>query len=432
MPILEIKNKQVVTLSKDNLNDFLVLEQKSIRAILRDCISTISPNLMVLTENYKDTKNGTDQVDLLCLDRDSNLVVIEFLSPSGNSGNLSSIRNSALISKISFEEVVKSHQDFLNKSGAEKIDAQEEILKFLGKSYLAVKASLPKSVRIILISKEVQTDIEATATWLKSNGMNIGWVSIKRFQIDERVWIEVDQIISLEESEVETKEKEAVKVSSPKQTVSEEKSQEELKSEVAKEKSPSSKKEESAVTKSGTKATQSSSSTKKDEIATKEISQKSSTKKDVESKSKESKLSTTPQSKDEDPRYYDLSIQGKTMSSLPKRRVIFRALRYLFATGTTPDAFFKKCKSDLPPNFMVKIKGDHDAKTFISLAQKLKEKEGGRYDTKRFFCKDNELIKKSGYTYSIGNQWKTDRFNLVMKKIINTYKEHNIQYSPSD
>ena len=428
MPILEIKNKQVVTLSKDNLNDFLVQEQKSIRAILRDCISTISPNMMVITENFKDTKNGIDQVDLLCLDRDLNLVVIEFLSPNGNSGNLSSIKNSALISKISFEEIVKSHQDFLNKSGAEKIDAQEEILKFLGKSYLAVKAGLPKSVRIILVSKEIQTEIEATATWLKNNGINIGWVRIKRFQIDERVWIEVDQIISLEESEVEAKE--ANKILPPKKTSPEKKSQE--KSNVANEKTTPPKKEEQATTKSAQKAKQSSSSTEKDETVTKSTSQKSTTKKEAGSKSKESKLSATSQSKDEDPRYYDLSIQGKTMSSLPKRRVIFRALRYLFATGTTPDAFFKKCKNDLPPNFMVKIKGDHDAETFIGLAQKLKEKEGGRYDTKRFFCKDNELIKKSGFTYSIGNQWKTDRFNLVMKKIISTYKEHNIQYSPSD
>lgn len=430
MPILEIKNKQVVTLSKDNLNDFLVQEQKSIRAILRDCISTISPNMMVITENFKDTKNGIDQVDLLCLDRDLNLVVIEFLSPNGNSGNLSSIKNSALISNISFEDVVESHQNFLNKSRAEKIDAQEEILKFLGKSYLAVKASLPKSVRIILVSKEIQAEIEATANWLKNNGINIGWVSIKRFQIDERVWIEVDQIISLEESEVEAKEVE--KILPPKKTSPEKTSQERSKSNVAKEKTTPPKKVDQAATKSDKTAKRSGSSTEKDETVKKSTSQKSPTKKEVESKSKESKLSATSQSKDEDPRYYDLSIQGKTMSSLPKRRVIFRALRYLFATGTTPDAFFKKCKNDLPPNFMVKIKGDHDAETFIGLAQKLKEKEGGRYDTKRFFCKDNELIKKSGFTYSIGNQWKTDRFNLVMKKIISTYKEHNIQYSPSD
>ena len=206
MSVLEIKNKQVAPLSKDDLNNFFIQEQESVRGILRDSISVISPNLLVIAEKFSNTKIGKSQIDLLCMDRSANLVVVEFLvSESGKSANLSSIRNSALISKMTFDEVVKAHQDFLKKSGETKLDAQDEILKFLDQSFLAAKANFAKSIRIILVSKEVAEEIKTTAHWLNNNGTDIGWVSINRFQLDGRLLVEINQIIPIKEPTIVTK-----------------------------------------------------------------------------------------------------------------------------------------------------------------------------------------------------------------------------------
>ena len=216
MSILEIKNKQVVTLSKDDLNNFFVQEQESLRGILRDSISVISPNLLVIAEKFSNTKIGKSQIDLLCMDRNANLVVIEFLdSNKAKSDNLNSIRNSALISKMTFDETVKAHQDFLKKFGESKIDAQDEILEFLDQSFLAAKANFAKSIRIILISKEVAEEIKTTAHWLNNNGTDISWISINRFQLDGRLLVETNQIIPIIEPSIVAKKASAATKSAP-------------------------------------------------------------------------------------------------------------------------------------------------------------------------------------------------------------------------
>ena len=437
MSILEIKNKQVVTLSKDDLNNFFVQEQESLRGILRDSISVISPNLLVIAEKFSYSKIGKSQIDLLCMDRNANLVVIEFLdSNKAKSENLNSIRNSALISKMTFDETVKAYQDFLKKSGESKLDAQDEILEFLDQSFLAAKASFAKSIRIILISKEVSEEIKTTAHWLNNNGTDISWVSINRFQLDGRLLVETDQIIPIKEPTVVAKKPTpATNIATQKKDSSAEKE------EVRPVESSTSAKTADSTPKKESDAKKKSSAT-----ATKSSSQKTATKKDEESKVKETssskdqkseKVAASKQSskavntKELQNQNFDLTIKGKTWLNLPKRRVVFRALRFIFASGTTPDEFVKKC-DPLPIRFMVKVKGLVDSETFIKRAKEIRKKEGGSFDKDRYFCKDSELIKASGNTYSIWNQWQASNFVSVMSKIIDTYSEHNIKFTPTD
>ena len=459
MPILEIKNKQVVKLSQDDLNGFLVQEQKSVRAIVRDSISTISPNLMVITENFKDTTNDVNHIDLLCLDRDLNLVVVEYLEADAKSFDLSSIRNSAHVSELTFDEIVKIHQDFLKKSGNAKDDAQEIILKFTGKSYLAVKAKFPGTVKIVLISKESQPKIMTTINWLKQNGMNISWVSINRIQLDNRLLVEVDDIIAEELPSKQTtsknkpevkpipkdeatkapaKKDETKKTSAPesKATVEKKANPDPKPSAPAKKSEPASKPEAKVAKKETTPpANEKSQKAKAAKVADAKPKAVSNNKKQTTNKADAPKVDKTQQkSKVSDANYYDLSIRGKSMPGLPKRRVVFRTLRFIFAAlGVTPDELFKTCKSSLPVKFMIKIKGKHDAESFAKLASEKRKKEGMTFDSSRYFCKDNELLDSDGHTYSIFNQWTAENFDIAMSKLIKTYSdsENEIKYSPS-
>ena len=435
MSILEIKNKQVVSLSKDDLNNFFVQEQESLRGILRDSISVISPNLLVIAEKFSNTKIGKSQIDLLCMDRSANLVVIEFLdSNNGKSANLNSIRNSALISKMTFDETVKAYQDFLKKSGNSKIDAQDEILKFLDQSFLAAKSNFGKTVRIILISKEVAEEVKTTAHWLNDNGTDISWISINRFQLDGRLLVETDQVIPIKEPSVVAKKEVPATKSTPQ------------KQEPGKEKPAVKPVQSSKPASKASNALKKDNVDKKDSSASvpKAANQKAASKKVNEAKEsssskgqKSAKVANSKQSsksvntKELQNQNFDLTIKGKTWSNLPKRRVVFRALRFIFASGTTPDEFVKKCEP-LPIRFMVKVKGLVDSETFIKRAKEIRKKEGGSFDKDRYFCKDSELITASGNTYSIWNQWQASNFMSVMSKIIDTYSEHNIKFEPAD
>ena len=80
---------------------------------------------------------------------------------------------------------------------------------------------------------------------------------------------------------------------------------------------------------------------------------------------------------------------------------------------------------------MVTVKGKVDAETFIERAKEIRKKEGGSFDKDRYFCKDSELIRADGNTYSIWNQWQASNFMSVMTKIIDTFSEHDIKFTPT-
>jgi RecB family endonuclease NucS len=101
----------VATYAEPNLR-----ERQDMQRVLRDHIDAISPDLMVLAEEYGEWEDSKRRIDLLCIDRDSQLVVVELKrSDDGGHMELQALRYAAMVSTMRFEQAVTAHRQYLPK-----------------------------------------------------------------------------------------------------------------------------------------------------------------------------------------------------------------------------------------------------------------------------------------------------------------------------
>ncbi|MEZ4501356.1 MAG: hypothetical protein R3C39_01885 [Dehalococcoidia bacterium] len=83
-------------------------ERQDLQSVLRDHIEAVVPNVMVLTEEFRDWDDSSLRIDLLGIDDAANLVVIE-LKRTSDAGHaeLQALRYSAMVSSMTFEQAAR-------------------------------------------------------------------------------------------------------------------------------------------------------------------------------------------------------------------------------------------------------------------------------------------------------------------------------------
>jgi hypothetical protein len=99
---------------------------------LRTQIEVISPDTLVVAEEFGEWEDSRRRIDLLGLDRDANLVVVELeRAEDGGHVEWQAVRYAAMVSTLTFEKVVDIYATYLTRTGREG-DARTSILEFLG------------------------------------------------------------------------------------------------------------------------------------------------------------------------------------------------------------------------------------------------------------------------------------------------------------
>ncbi|MBK9169950.1 MAG: hypothetical protein IPM24_21155 [Bryobacterales bacterium] len=98
---------------------------------------------------------------------------------------------------------------------------------------------------------------------------------------------------------------------------------------------------------------------------------------------------------------YDLTAGDQILKRLTKRALALAVVRHGMALGLTP----QQVASVIPPGRWISVEGETSAEEFQAKAASLETKFGGRYDLRRFFWEDDELIRAGGRTYALTNQW---------------------------
>jgi len=172
-------------------------EREDLQRILKDSISVIEQNLLILAEEFSQWEDSRRRVDLLALDREGSLVVIELKrTEDGGHMELQAIRYAAMVSTLSFQQAVNAHAEFLKTENAE---AEAALLEFLGES--EPPENFGQTVRIVLVSPDFSRELTTAVLWLNSNGLDIRCVRIRPYQLDGRTLLEIDQIIPLLEAQ---------------------------------------------------------------------------------------------------------------------------------------------------------------------------------------------------------------------------------------
>jgi hypothetical protein len=199
MAIYEITKDQIRLVSETRFSTAGVRERTDLQRLLREQIQIVSPDTLIIAEEFGEWTDSRRRIDLLGLDKDANLVVIELKrTDDGGHMELQAVRYAAMVSQMTFDQAVEAYGVYLEAHGREE-DAREGILTFLDWEE-ANDDQFAQDVRLLLVSAEFSKEITTSVIWLNERGLDIRCVRLKPYNLDGRTLVDVQQIIPLPEA----------------------------------------------------------------------------------------------------------------------------------------------------------------------------------------------------------------------------------------
>lgn len=204
MPLFELASEGVLTkVPTTNFAVEQVLERTDLQRALRANISVLDPNLLVVAEEFGDFADVRRRIDLLCVDREGQLVVVELKrTEDGGHMELQALRYAAMVSTMTFEQLADTYQRYLRHVAPSRADdARAQLAEFLEDAG-GEDTVLERRVRILLVSGGFDPQITTTVLWLNDMyGLDITCIRLLPYRVDQRLLLDVQQVIPLPEAE---------------------------------------------------------------------------------------------------------------------------------------------------------------------------------------------------------------------------------------
>lgn len=200
MGIYELNSDRIVKIKETNFAQAGLYERKDLQRLLKNQIEVIAPDTLVISEEFSEWKDSQRRIDLLCLDKDANMVIIELKrTEDGGHMELQAIRYAAMASAMTFDNAVDVYSDYLRKIGSDE-DAKDSILSFLEWDEPDAEV-FSQDVKILLVSADFGKELTTAVIWLNERGLDIRCIRIKPYDDNGRILIDVQQLIPLPEAE---------------------------------------------------------------------------------------------------------------------------------------------------------------------------------------------------------------------------------------
>lgn len=199
MALFELSRDRLIRVPETRF-DAGLLKSKDLQRLLRENIAVIG-DLKVLSEEYGGWSNGGRNVDLLCIDREANLVVLNIQRIAEPSDiELHALRYAAMASVMTFEDAVEVALRDRAAVGMSREEIRAEILEFL--DWNSTEGSeFAGSVRIVLASPDFSKELAASVMWLNAHGLDMRCVRLRPHRlVDGRLFLTVEQIVPLPEA----------------------------------------------------------------------------------------------------------------------------------------------------------------------------------------------------------------------------------------
>ena len=175
-------------------------ERRHLQALLKCHPKVISPNTLIVAEEFGDWEDSQRRIDLLGIDQDANLVVIELKrTEDGGHMELQALRYAAMISAMSYDKLVSTYDEYLKKNDREE-DARDNLRDFLGWDESDDEV-LGQEIKIVLASADFSKELTTSVLWLNDSGLDIRCVRLQPYDNGGQVIVEVQTIIPLPETE---------------------------------------------------------------------------------------------------------------------------------------------------------------------------------------------------------------------------------------
>src|SRR5262245_54772479 len=105
MTLFEMSHEAIMGVERVQFADLDVFERRDLQRLLRDCVEVISPDTLVISEEFSSWDRSGRSIDLLGIDRQGRLVVIELKRTEDDKlVDLQAVRYAAMVSRMTFEE----------------------------------------------------------------------------------------------------------------------------------------------------------------------------------------------------------------------------------------------------------------------------------------------------------------------------------------
>src|SRR5438105_374612 len=131
MPIYGLTTEQIQKISETSFSEVGIKERADLQRLLRGQIDIISPDTLIISEEFGEWEDSKRRIDLLGVDKNGNLVVIELKrTEDGGHMELQAIRYAAMISAMTFDKIIEVYGEYLKKVGSD-LDPRASLLNFL-------------------------------------------------------------------------------------------------------------------------------------------------------------------------------------------------------------------------------------------------------------------------------------------------------------
>jgi hypothetical protein len=199
MAIYEMTDRDIVGLKEKTFAELGIRERDDLQAILRNKVEIISPDTLVIAEEFCDWEDSRRRIDLLGIDKDANLVVIELKTTrDGGHMELQAIRYAAMVSAMTFEKAVSTLAAHMARMGQDG-SAEKKLLDHLSWSE-PQEEDFAQDVRLVLCSADFSKEISTAVMWLNDRGLDIRCVRMRPYRHGDRTLIDIQQILPLPEA----------------------------------------------------------------------------------------------------------------------------------------------------------------------------------------------------------------------------------------
>ncbi len=190
---VDIENKKLTPLSPTGFASLGLMERFDIQEWIEKMPSILGEELLVIGKEV--ILSSGKRLDLLCIDKQSNLVVIELKrDDSGITVEWQAIKYASYCSNYLPKEIYHQFSVYKDKT---EFEAQQDIEEFIEVDI----ENLNKSQRIILVSKEFNSEVISAVLWLREYGLNIQCAKLSPYlDSDGALFINPETIIPLPEA----------------------------------------------------------------------------------------------------------------------------------------------------------------------------------------------------------------------------------------
>jgi hypothetical protein len=195
-----MKPGELVVVPSSTFTTEKVLERGDLQRLLRARIDAIADDVLIVAEEFGAFADARRRIDLLGIDREGRLVVFELKRTlDGGHLELQALRYAAMISTMTFDDMVGHYENYLAAVEPEAVDeAQARLANWLDDGSSTV---ISRHVRIVLVSAGFGREITTTVLWLTDlYGLDIRCVRLTPYRVDERLLLDVQQVIPLPEA----------------------------------------------------------------------------------------------------------------------------------------------------------------------------------------------------------------------------------------